>query len=295
MRFGITILPEHPWSEAAPTWRAAEELGFDHAWTYDHLVWAGLPDAPWFGTTPTLTAAALVTTTIRLGTFVTSPNYRHPVTFTRDLLALDDISQGRFTLGLGTGGDRDAKILGGPDLTVKERVARFHEFVELLDLLLTEDHVDFVGDWFQSVDARTLPGPVQRPRIPFVIAANGPTSLRLAARRGQGWVTYGSKRETEDEWWATLGDLTSRLDEALAEEGRDADTFERHLNLDGGGWYALESVDRFEDMVGRASDLGFTDVITHWPRPEPPYAGSTGTLEAVATESIPRIRAAASS
>ena len=45
LRHGVTILPEHPWREARPMWRAAEELGFDHAWTYDHLVWSGLPDA----------------------------------------------------------------------------------------------------------------------------------------------------------------------------------------------------------------------------------------------------------
>ena len=56
MRFGLTILPEHRWSVAAPMWRRAQELGFDHAWTYDHLVWGGLPDSPWYGTIPTLTA-----------------------------------------------------------------------------------------------------------------------------------------------------------------------------------------------------------------------------------------------
>lgn len=290
MRFGITILPEHTWSEAAPRWRAAEELGFDHAWTYDHLVWAGLPDSPWFGTTPTLTAAALVTSTIRLGTFVTSPNYRHPVTLMRDLLALDDISGGRFTLGLGTGGDLDARLLGGPELSLRQRVDRFHEFAELLDRLLTEDHVDAAGEWFEAVDARTLPGPVQRPRIPFVMAANGPRSLALAARLGQGWVTYGTRRDTEDEWWTTLRELGERLDDSLAAADRDTLTFERHLNLDGGGWYALESVARFEDMVGRAADLGFTDVITHWPRPQSPYQGTVATLEAVASHVIPGLR-----
>ena len=46
VRFGLTILPERPWAEAERQWRAAEELGFDHAWTYDHLVWAGLPGRP---------------------------------------------------------------------------------------------------------------------------------------------------------------------------------------------------------------------------------------------------------
>ena len=114
MRFGLAILPERPWSEAERQWRTAEELGFDHAWTYDHLVWAGLPDSPWFGTTPTLTAAALVTSGIGLGTFVSSPNFRHPAVFWRDVQSLDDLSGGRFLLGVGNGADLDAGILGGP-------------------------------------------------------------------------------------------------------------------------------------------------------------------------------------
>ena len=176
-------------------WRRAEELGFDHAWTFDHLVWGGLPDSPWYGTTPTLTAAAMVTSTIRLGTFVTSPNYRHPVTFMRDLLALDDISGGRLICGIGAGGDIDSAILGGELLTPKQRFDRLCEFTVLLDRLLTHDHVSHAGTYFSAVDARTLPGPVQRPRIPFVMAANGPRSLRLAVKHGAGWLTTGPKVE----------------------------------------------------------------------------------------------------
>ena len=141
MRFGITILPEHRWADAEPLWRRSEELGFDHAWTYDHLTWGGLPDSPWYGTVSTLTAAAMVTERIRLGTFVTSPNYRHPVTFLRDLLSLEDISGGRILCGIGTGGDLDSRILGGEPLTPRQRVDRLDEFTGLLDRLLTGDHV----------------------------------------------------------------------------------------------------------------------------------------------------------
>jgi len=290
MRFGLTILPEHRWVDAAPLWRRAEELGFDHAWTYDHLVWGGLPDAPWFGTVPTLTAAAMVTSTIRLGTFVTSPNYRHPVTFMRDLLALDDISGGRFSCGIGAGGDIDNAILGGPPLTPTQRFERLAEFTELLDRLLTQDHVSHRGTHFSAVDARTRPGPVQQPRIPFIMAANGPRSLRLAVEYGAGWVTTGPRAETLDQWWAALARLSGRLDETLAAAGRDADTLERHLNLDSSPRFALESVALFEEMAGRAGDLGFTDVITHWPRPDGPYAGDVRVLESVARQVMPRFR-----
>lgn len=288
MRFGIAILPEMPWAEAAPLWRRAEDLGFDHAWTYDHLVWAGLPDSPWFGTTPTLTAAALVTSRIGLGTFVTSPNFRHPVTFMRDVLSLDDVSGGRFVCGVGSGGDLDARLLGGPDLTMRERMDRFVEWVELFDRMRREDHVFADGDYFSAVDARTLPGPVGE-RVPLVVAANGPRGLRLAASKGEGWMTYGRKGDTEDEWWASLRDLGQRMDAALAAAGRDPAGFGRYLNLDIAS-YALGSVDRFEDHVGRAAELGFTDLVAHWPRPSEPYAGDEGVLERVASEVLPRWR-----
>jgi len=83
MRIGVLILPELPWSTAQSLWRRAEELGFDHAWTYDHLAWRSLRDAPWFGAMPTLAAAAVVTTRMRLGTLVASSNFRHPVSFAK--------------------------------------------------------------------------------------------------------------------------------------------------------------------------------------------------------------------
>ena len=77
---------------------------------------------------------------------------------------------------------------------------------------------------------------------------------------------------------------------ALAKAGRDSATFERHLNLDSSPQFALSSVSAFEDMTGRAGELGFTDVITHWPRPDGPYAGDVRVLESVASEVIPRFR-----
>lgn len=101
MRLSTVILPVYRWSEGREVWRRAEELGFDSAYTYDHLSWRAFRDRPWFGAVPTLTAAAAVTERLRLGTLVTSPNFRHPVTLAKDLISLDDISDGRITLGIG--------------------------------------------------------------------------------------------------------------------------------------------------------------------------------------------------
>ena len=283
MRFGLTILPELPWAELPPRWEAAEAMGFDHAWTYDHLVWGGLPESPWYATMPTLTAAALVTQRIGLGTFVSSPNFRHPYVLHRDVQSLDDVSGGRFLLGVGTGGDLDSRILGGGTVSTRERVDRFQEFVELLVRLRTEDHVDADGRWFSVRNARTLP-PLGN--VPLIVAANGPRSLRFAARTGDAWVTTGPDVASVEEWWTALDASRHSLEEALVAAGRDPAAFPRYLNLDSSPQYSLAGRGVFEEMVGRAESLGFTDVITHWPRPDGPYAGSVAVLEEVAATVI---------
>ena len=293
MRFGLAILPEHPWSDAEPMWREAEQMGFDHAWTFDHVTWGGLPESPWFAAVPTLAAAAAVTERIGLGTFVSSPNNHHPVQFMREVLALDDISGGRFLLGIGTGGDLDSRITG-EDLPLRDRVARFHEFTGLLDRLLRDDHVTVDGRFYAARDVRTLPGPVRGgdtgSRVPLVIAANGPRSIALAVERGDGWMTYGGNADTDEEWWALVAGHSRRVDQALDAAGRDSDGFTRYLNLDSAPTFSLSSAATFEQAVGRAADLGFTDVITHWPRPTEPFLGTRDVLDEVVAAVIPRLR-----
>jgi alkanesulfonate monooxygenase SsuD/methylene tetrahydromethanopterin reductase-like flavin-dependent oxidoreductase (luciferase family) len=284
VRIGIVILPDQRWSVAGRRWRRAEEYGFDHAWTYDHLGWRDLVDGPWFDAVTTLTAAAMVTRRIRLGTYVASPNFRHPAHFTREITALDDISQGRLVLGLGSGGiGFDSAVLGAPELTPRQRVDRFAEFLELQDLLLREDRVTWTGSYFATVDARSTPGPVQRPRPPFVVAANGPRALRLAARYGDGWVTTGTQAPSSaDEWWSSVARASSAFTDALAAAGRAPDAADRFLNLDTAPVYSMSSAETFVDAVGRAAALGFTDVVAHWPRSSGWYAGDEKVLETVA-------------
>ena len=289
MRIGIVLLPQDRWPVARERWRRAEEYGFDHAWTYDHLAWRSLADEPWFATVPLLAAAAAVTERIALGTWVASPNFRHPVPFAKDVMGLDDISGGRLLLGLGAGGEGyDAEVLGPPP-TRGERVARFAEFVDLLDELLTQPVTERTGERYEAHGARMIPGCVQQPRVPFVVAANGPRAMRIAARHGQGWATYGPPSgdgpvaQEWDAWWAGLGDLVARFDDVAREAGREPAAIDRYLNVDAAPRLALESVDVFEEAVGRARGLGFTDVIVHWPRELGVYAASEAALEDAAS------------
>ncbi|WBB82456.1 LLM class flavin-dependent oxidoreductase [Micromonospora sp. WMMD882] len=283
VRIGIVILPDQRWSEAQRRWRQAEDWGFDHAWTYDHLGWRDLVDGPWFDSMSTLTAAALVTSRIRLGTLVASPNFRHPAAFARQVTTLDDISNGRLLLGIGAGGiGFDATVLGRETLPPRRRVDRFGEFTELLDLLLRQDGVTWRGDWFSAVDARNNPGCVQIPRVPFVVAANGPRSMRLVARFGQGWVTTGAGGDDLESWWGSVAQASARLDATLDAAGRDPATLDRYLSLDAAPVFSLSSADFFTEAVGRAAALGFTDVVTHWPRLSSWYAGDEHVLAEVA-------------
>lgn len=280
MRLGIVILPELPWAQARHRWRRVEELGFDHAWTYDHLGWRDLVDGPWFDAVPTLTAAALETSTIRLGTLVASANFRHPAAFARSITALDDISGGRVLLGLGAGGlGFDAEVLGAGELAPRERVGRFREFVELLDGILTSETTTWRGDFFTAVDARSTPGCVQLPRVPFVVAANAPRSIALAAQYGQGWITTGAQADDLDSWWGAVAERATLFGEALDARGRAQESVARYLLLDAAPVFSLSSIGAFTDAVGRATDLGFTDVITHWPRPDSWYAGDEAILD----------------
>ena len=293
MRVGLVILPQRRWAEQARMWRRGEELGFDHLWTYDHLTWDPLAGTPWGATIPTLVAAAGVTSRVRLGTWVASPNFRHPVPFARELAALDDVSGGRAVLGVGAGGTgSDARVLGAEVLPPAERAARLEEFVDLLDRLLEGDHVSYAGRFYTAIDARTTLACLQRPRLPFVVAADGPRTLRIAARSGDGWGTTGGSGADPDEpgWWRRVAELAERFADMLDAEGRASDSVDRMLSIDAGPRFALESVGLFTDYVGRARALGFTDVITHWPVPGAPvYDASEEMVERIA-ELLPRLR-----
>jgi alkanesulfonate monooxygenase SsuD/methylene tetrahydromethanopterin reductase-like flavin-dependent oxidoreductase (luciferase family) len=282
----VLILPEHRWAEARVQWSRAEELGFDHAWVYDHLAWRSLRDSAWFGSVPTLSAAAMTTRRIRLGTLVTSANFRHPVPFAKELVTLDDISRGRLTLGIGAGaGGWDTTMIGQDPWSARERTDRFAEFVNLLDRLLREPECSYEGRYYSAVEARTHPGCVQKPRIPFAVAATGPRGLRLAATYAQTWVTTGDRSRTgpldAEEGARIVRAQMDRLDEACADVGRDPASLARLVLtgpiLDGG----LDSVEAFRDTIGRYAEVGVTDLVVHWPRAHPPYAASLATFERI--------------
>lgn len=273
MRVVVVILPDLRWPAAQERWRDAERRGFATAWTYDHLSWRSLRDGPWLGAVPLLSAVAASTTTLRIGTLVTSPNFRHPALLAKDVMTLDEISGGRVDLGIGAGGiGYDAAVLGVPPPKLPDRAARFTEFVDALDVLLREPKSSYQGKFFTVVDSRTLPGCTQTPRVPFTIAAAGRRALTVAAQHGAMWVTYGpvSPAGSADEWYAAVAGQAAQLDDLCATTGRDPAALRRAALVGLELAWAQESVGAWDDFCGRVGDLGFTDVIVHWPRPDDP-------------------------
>jgi alkanesulfonate monooxygenase SsuD/methylene tetrahydromethanopterin reductase-like flavin-dependent oxidoreductase (luciferase family) len=292
VRISTVILPHERWRDARGTWLRAEELGFHAAYTYDHLSWRSFRHLPWFEAMTTLAAAAVTTSTLRLGTLVTSPNFRHPVPLAKELLTLDDLSDGRLVVGIGSGGTGfDAGALGNPAWATGERSARFAEFTSLLDRLLTADESTSAGTYYSAHEVVRHPAPLAEPRPPFVISALGPRAMEVVAEFGQGWVTTGTT-PTDDSASAeaVVAAQLADLDVALVARDRDRTSIDRLL-LDGFGHEpTLESVDAFVDVAGRYQALGITEMVVHWPIADSVFASDPDLFERIVTEGASQLR-----
>lgn len=271
MRLGVVVLPETTGDEAARIWRRVEDLGVDHVWTFDHLAWRLSRGGPWFDAFTVLAMAAAGTGRVELGTLVTTPNFRHPVTIATQSMTLDQLSGGRFVLGLGAGVDgTDAGALGIPAPSPRERADRFAEFVAMLDTLLRRPRTTVRGRFFSAVDVPMAPGCVRRPRLPFAIAASGTRGMRLAAAHAGTWVTIGDPsvpgEQQEEHAFRTLRTQLDRLTLACAEIGRDVTGLRKLVHVGLIAPNPCASPERLADLVGRCHELGFTDVVVNHPR-----------------------------
>ena len=301
MRFGIFTFSRAPYADIASTFRLAEELGFASAWVNDDLM---VPDYADFEPWTLLAAVARDTARIRLGTMVTAITFRHPSFLAAQVVTLDRISDGRVTLGLGSGGPpHPYGAFGHADWSPRERVERLEEQAAILDPLLRGERVSREGRHYPIRDAQ-LPDPVQRPRPPLLIAAHGERALRVAARYGDGWNTLGSQPFPEGidparrlplvETVSRTRQLSGRLDDICVEIGRDPATVERSVLALCPNPDPFSSLDAFDEYVGSYDAIGISELIFYWPPIEHSYGQRTSVpaelqarFERIASARIP--------
>lgn len=167
MQFGFTLKPEHSIERTLALTRQAEAAGFSYGWLFDsHVLWRD----PY----PLLTLMAGVTRTMRLGTCVTNPATREPSVTASTLAVLNEISGGRFDLGIGRG-DSARRVLGKPPVTIKG----LEEAVHVIRALHEGRPIEYEGTMLEFPWA---PGH----RLPVWIAGYGPVALKLTGRVADG-------------------------------------------------------------------------------------------------------------
>ncbi|WP_067478851.1 LLM class flavin-dependent oxidoreductase [Actinomadura hibisca] len=163
----------------------AEEAGFDGVFLWDHLVRPDRPDLAVCDAWIALAAIAARTGRVTIGTRVTPLSRRRPQEVARQAVAIDQLSAGRFVLGVGLGGDNGGELsrLGEVD-DARTRAEMLDEGLDVICRMWSGAPVDHRGRHYRVEGLRFLPRPVQRPRIPIWVAAQSvkPGPLRRAAR-----------------------------------------------------------------------------------------------------------------
>lgn len=203
--------------------RAVESAGFHGLFRSDHFTNPDGPRTDSLELWTSLTWLADNTEDVEFGPLVTPVSFRHPVFTARMAKEVDALSDGRLTLGLGAGWqEREHEAFGFDLLEVPERFARFEEGLSVVDRLLHDDGpVSFDGEFYRLDDAELLPRPERR--MPLLVGGNGrQRTLPLAAEFADEWNgVYVPPEE--------FSDLNDRLDDLLAEVGRDPADVDRSL------------------------------------------------------------------
>jgi probable F420-dependent oxidoreductase len=227
LRVGIQ-LPEVErevrWPEVLSMARRAEDAGFDAVWFGEHLLYRfadGTARGPWEAWSM-LAAIAAATTTIRLGPLVACTAFHNPAVLAKQADTLDEISAGRFVLGLGAGwNETEFRAFGIP---FDHRIDRFEEAFTIIRGLLRDGAIDFEGRYYSARDCELLPRGPTRGGPPLLIGSTGERMLRITAPHVDAWnAWYADTNNSPD----GVAPLKEKVDAACRTAGRDPAAVER--------------------------------------------------------------------
>jgi probable F420-dependent oxidoreductase len=214
------------WPELLDMTRAVEDLGFDSVWVGEHLLyrWADRPArGPWEAWTM-LAAIAASTSRIEFGPLVACTNFHNPALLAKQAATIDEISAGRFVLGLGAGwNETEFRAFGIP---FDHRIDRFAEAFTIIRTLLHDGSIDFDGRWYQARDCELLPRGPRPGGPPLMIGSTGPRMLRLTMAHADSWNAWYDAFDNRPDGVASLRE---RVDGACREVGREPAEVERTL------------------------------------------------------------------
>lgn len=214
-----------------------------------------------------LPAIAAVTERVRLGPLVSPTSVHHPALLANRAGTLDQLSNGRFVLGLGAGWQINEHAAYGIELEVSgTRVSRFEESIQIIKSLLTKDHTTFKGKFYEFTDAPCEPKPVQSP-LPIAVGTGSPRMLKITARHASDWNTWGAPE--------LAAERHANFTRACESVGSDASTKHTSVQamffLDGnaaeltGSPMASRSIagsnEQIIDALGQYAATGFKEVI----------------------------------
>jgi len=204
--------------------KKAEDLGYDSVFPNDHftiqkyVAEKGKVIPNYYEPLITLAAAASITKRIELLTGVVVLPYRDPVLLAKQVSTLDQISGGRFILGVGIGAYREEFAGVHPRWKDKSRARIMDESLQCLRKLFTDDNVSFSGEFFQFENLRVYPKPIQKP-FPIYIGGNSEKGMERAAKYGTGWIPACLSPQA-------IKDRLTRMVSYLEKEGRSLSEIE---------------------------------------------------------------------
>lgn len=270
MKFGIQV--GHlggPLDELRRLWRFADERGFDWFSVSDHF--QETPGqggrGPCLDSIAMLAAAAVETKRVRVGCLVFSVSYRMPIVLAKAITAIDALSDGRVTCGLGAGWhEAEYRSYGIPFPSAGVREDQLEEYAQVLRLLFDEPFADFAGTHYRLERAPNFPKPLQR-RLPIWIGGGGEKrTLRTAARHADGWnVPYVSPAD-----WSAKNAV---LDRWCEREHRDPAAIARTVNV--GFYLGADSAGASRARARFTQEWGASETRTGFLRGEARHAGET--------------------
>ena len=257
MQFGASLFfTDYSMSPSALA-AALEVRGFESIWAPEHShiplsrksQWGGggeLPKKYYDVMDPfvSLTAAAMATTTLRLGTGVCLVQQRDPIQTAKLVASIDQISNGRFLFGVGIGWNQDEMENHGVAFDSRAKLAR--EKIEAMKAIWTQSKAEYHGEFVNFDPMMAWPKPTQKPHPPIIVGGAFPHGARRALRYGDGWIPLSGRAAYGD-----IAEYLPRFQQMASEAGRDLATVP----------LSMFAVPEDLDTMKRYGDLGISRVV----------------------------------